>query len=158
MVIMLHEHRRVVHFNVTEHPTAEWAAQQIVQALPEDTAPRFLFRDNDGTYGQAFQDRVKSLGIEVVQTAPHSPWQNPYCERLIGSIRRDCLDHVIVLGERHLTWMLKRYFDYYHTARCHLSLDRNSPEPREVELPELGPVRSIPMVGGLHHPRNRPGC
>jgi len=86
-----------------------------------------------------------------VKTAPRSPWQNPYCERIIGSIRRECLDHVIVLGERHLSRILSRYFEYYHTARCHLSLDRNAPEPREVEPPELGPVRSIPMVGGLHH-------
>jgi transposase InsO family protein len=151
IVILAHDRRRIVGFNVTEHPTAEWAAQQIVQAFPEETAPRFLLRDNDGTYGQVFQNRIESLGIEEVKTAPHSPWQNPYCERLIGSIRRECLDHVIVLGENHLRRILSGYFDYYHTARCHLSLDRNAPEPRGIEPPELGPVRAIPMVGGLHH-------
>ena len=137
--------------NMTEHPSAEWVAQQVVNAFPFDEAPRYLLRDNDGIYGQAFCDRIASLGIEEVMTSYRSPWQNPYCERVIGTLRRECLDHVIVLNERHLFCILSQYLDYYHTARPHLSLDRNAPFPREVEPPELGPVRSIPLVGGLHH-------
>ena len=155
MVLLYHERRRVVHFNVTEHPTAQWAAQQVVDAFPYDEAPRFLLRDNDGIYGVDFQRRVKGLGIEEVLTAKRSPWQNPYAERVIGSIRRDCTDHVIVLGERHLLRILSVYFEYYHGSRTHLSLDRNAPVPRELEPPDRGSVISIPMVGGLHHRYSR---
>jgi putative transposase len=152
MVVMRHERRHVVHFNVTEHPTAEWAARQIREAFPFDEAPRFLIHDNDSIFtAAAFQDCLKSLGIESVKTAWQSPWQNPYCERLIGSIRRDCLDHVIVLGERHLKRILASYFDYYHSARAHMSLDRNAPVPRPIEPPDLGAVVAIPHLGGLHH-------
>ena len=140
-----------MHFNVTEHPTAAWTAQQVVEAFPFDEAPRFLLRDNDGVYGEVFQRRVKNLGIDAVKTAKASPWQNPYVERLIGSIRRECLDHVIVLGERHLKRILGDYFEYYHRARTHLSLDRNAPVPREVEPPSRGRILCIPQVGGLHH-------
>jgi hypothetical protein len=103
------------------------------------------------SYGDYFTKRVESMGIEEVPIAPRSPWQNPYCERVIGSIRRDCLDHVIVLNERHLHRILADYFDYYHTSRPHPSLDRNSPTPRAVEPPSQGEVHSIPQVGGLHH-------
>ena len=151
MILLYHERRRVVHFNVTEHPTAQWAAQQVVDTFPYDEAPRFLLRDNDGIYGVDFQRRIKGLGIEEVLTAKRSPWQNPYAERVIGSIRRDCTDHVIVLGERHLRRILGDYFAYYHGSRTHLSLQRNAPVPRELEPPDGGVVRSIPMVGGLHH-------
>ena len=150
-LILCHDRRRIVHFNVTAHPYAVWAAQQIVDAFPYDEAPRFLLRDRDGVYGDQFTRRVKNLGIEEVLIAPRSPWQNPYCERVIGSIRRECLDHVIVLNEAHLRRILKSYFAYYHKVRAHLSLDRNSPIPRDVELPECGMVVSIPQVGGLHH-------
>jgi putative transposase len=150
-IVMRHERREIVHFNITTNPHAEWAAQQIVQAFPYEDAPRFLIRDNDGIYGDYFVRRVESLGIEEVRVAPHSPWQNPYCERVVGSIRRDCLDHVIVLNERHLHRILTEYLDYYYNARCHLSLDRNSPTPRVVEPPSRGEVVSIPQVGGLHH-------
>ena len=150
-IILRHDRRRVVHFNVTEHPTAEWTAQQIVEAFPDDEAPRFLIRDRDGIYGQYFQTRVANMGIEEVVCVRRSPWQNPYAERLIGSIRRECLDHVIVLNERHLRRILRSYFAYYHEDRTHLSLDRNSPIPRKIELPEHGEVISIPKVGGLHH-------
>ncbi|MGB2988081.1 MAG: integrase core domain-containing protein [Phycisphaerae bacterium] len=150
--VMLHHHRRtIVHFNVTAYPTAVWTSQQIVEAFPDETAPRFLLRDRDGIYGDLFQQRVKHMGIEEVVTAARSPWQNPYCERLVGSIRRECLSHVIILNERHLRRILRSYLDYYHHSRTHLSLDRNSPVPREVELPECGKVISIPQVGGLHH-------
>ncbi len=150
--VMLHHHRRtIVHVNVTAYPTAVWTSQQIVEAFPDETAPRFLLRDRDGIYGDVFRQRVKHMGIEEVVTAARSPWQNPYCERLVGSIRRECLSRVIILNERHLTRILRSYVDYYHHSRTHLSLDRNSPVPREVELPECGKVISIPQVGGLHH-------
>ena len=150
-LILRHDRRQVVHFNVTEHPYAEWAAQQVVDAFPYDDIPRFLLRDRDDIYNEYFQTRVDDMGIEEVPTAPKSPWQNPYCERMIGSIRRDCLDHVIVLNERHLYHILSDYFAYYHQARPHLSLDRNSPVPRRVEPPSEGQVVAIPQVGRLHH-------
>jgi len=150
-LVMRHDRRHVVHFNVTAHPTAAWTAQQIVEAFPEDTAPRFLIRDRDGIYGDVFQQRVRNIGIEEVVCAAQSPWQNPYCERLVGSIRRECLDHVIILNERHLLRILRLYLDYYHESRTHLSLNRNAPIERKVEPPHLGPVLAIPQVGGLHH-------
>ena len=150
-IILAHERRRIVHFNITEHPTAQWTFQQIVDAFPWDTAPRYLLRDRDSIYSSAFQSRVKNLGIEEVKTAPHSPWQSPYVERLIGSIRRECLNNVIVLNERHLRRVLQSYVDYYHHWRTHRSLDMDAPEPRPVQPPELGPVRKQPEVGGLHH-------
>jgi putative transposase len=150
-VVLRHDRREIVHFNVTANPYAEWTAQQIIDTFPYEETPRFLIRDRDGIYGDYFKNRIESMGIEEVPTAPRSPWQNPYCERAIGSIRRECLDHVIVLGERHLHRVLTEYFDYYHNSRCHLSLDRNSPTPRNVEPPSLGEVVSIPQVGGLHH-------
>lgn len=150
-IVLRHDRRMVVHFNVTAHPTARWTAQQIVEAFPHDQAPRFLIRDRDGIYGQDFQQRVKHMGIDEVVTSPRSPWQNPYAERLIGSIRRDCLDHVIILNEQHLKRILRSYFEYYHCSRTHLSLDRNSPVARDVEPPSCGKVIAIPQVGGLHH-------
>src|SRR5712692_11134713 len=110
------DRRRVVHWNVTSGATSEWSAQQIVESFPADTAPRYLLRDPDAVYGAAFRKRIAGLGIEEVKTAPHSPWQNPFAERLVGSIRRECLDHVIVLGEGHLRAILKSYFAYYHRA------------------------------------------
>jgi len=150
-IVLRHHRRMVIHFNVTAHPTAEWTAQQIVEAFPFDEVPRFLLRDRDSIYGEFFRQRVKHMGIEEVVTAPRSPWQSPYVERIIGSIRRECLDHVIVLNERHLRRILLSYFAYYHESRAHLSLDRNSPIPREIEPPERGKVIAIPQVGGLHH-------
>ncbi len=150
-VVLRHKRRKVVHFNVTVHPTAEWTAQQIVEAFPEDQSPRFLIRDRDSIYGQFFRQRVKHMGIEEVVIAPRSPWQNPYVERLIGSIRRECLNHMIVLNEGHLRRILSSYLEYYHGSRTHLSLDRNSPIKREVEPPERGRAMAIPQVGGFHH-------
>jgi len=146
-----HHCRKVVHFNVTEHPTAQWTGQQIIAAFPWDTAPRYLLWDRDGMYATQFQRRVKSMGIEEVLTAPRSPWQNAFVERVIGSIRRDCLDHVIVLNERHLKHILTRYFDYYHRWRTHLSMGMDSPESRLVQRRALGKVVQFPEVGGLHH-------
>ena len=122
-----------------------------VEAFPFDEAPRFLLRDCDGIYGTDFQVRVEHLGIEEVVTAARSPWQNPFVERIIGSIRRECLDHVIVLNEAHLHRILTEYFEYYHHSRPHLSLNRNSPTPRCVEPPSGGEVVTLPQVGGLHH-------
>lgn len=150
-VVLRHDRRRVVYCNVTAYPTAQWTAQQITEAFPFDEAPRFLIRDRDGIYGDAFRNRVRNMGIEEVVTAPRSPWQNPYAERVIGSIRRECLDHVIVLNEAHLRRILTSYFEYYHESRPHLSLDRNAPDPRQIESPDQGRVISIPQVGGLHH-------
>jgi putative transposase len=151
LVVLAHHRRRVVHFNVTEHPTAHWTAQQIVDAFPEDSPPSYLLRDRDSVCGHVFRHRVKGIGIDEILTAPQSPWQNPFAERLIGSIRRECLDHVLVLGERHLRRTLTRYFAYYHEARTHLSLDKDAPDGRSVERPERGRVISIREVGGLHH-------
>jgi transposase InsO family protein len=151
LVILAHERRRVVHFTITEHPTAQWTAQQVVDAFPWDEAPRYLLRDRDRIYGAYFQQRVRHMGIEEVLIAPKSPWQNPYVERLIGSIRRECLDHMIVLHERHLQRLLTEYFSYYHHWRTHRALDTDGLVPRPVQRPELGPIMEIPEVGGLHH-------
>ena len=145
------ERRHILHFAVTEHPTAAWTAQQIVEAFPWDTAPKYLLRDRDKVYGDWFRRRVKNMGIEEVLTAPYSPWQNPYSERLNGSVRRECLDHVIVLNERHLRRILAEYVAYYNESRTHLSLDMDSPVPRPVQAPNQGEVVSLPQVGGLHH-------
>jgi putative transposase len=150
-VILWHDRRRVVHFNVTAHPTARWTGQQIVEACPYGEAPRFMIRDHDGIYGVDFRERIKHMGIDEGIIAYRSPWQSPYVERLIGSIRRECLDHLIVFGESHLRRILTHYFMYCHKSRTHLSLDRNAPVPRRVEHPSEGNVIAIPQVGGLHH-------
>ncbi len=150
-VVLAHLRRRVVHFNVTVHPSAEWTAQQIVDAFPWDTAPRYLLRDRDQIYGAHFDRRVAGLGFKQVLSAPRSPWQNPFIERLNGSIRRECLDHMIILNELHWKRILKTYFDYYHSCRTHLSLEKEAPDSRPVELPEIGKVVAISKVGGLHH-------
>ena len=116
LVVLSHQRRRIVYFNVAEHPTAHWVAQQVVEAFPDDTAPRWLVRDRESIYGDAFRRRVASMGIAEVICSPASPWQNPYAERVIGSIRRKCLDHVIVLGEGHLRRLLSAYLAYYLTV------------------------------------------
>jgi putative transposase len=150
-VVLSLDRRHIVHFNVTANPSAAWTAQQIVEAFPFDTAPRYLMRDRDSIYGDEFRQRIQRLGIEEIVSAPRSPWQNPYVERVIGSIRRECLDHVIVLNEMHLKRILGAYLDDYHGSRTYLSLQRNAPTPREVETPEQGKVIAVPQVGGLHH-------
>jgi transposase InsO family protein len=151
LVILAHERRRVVRFHVTEHPPAVWTAQQVVEAFPWDEAPRYLLRDRNRIYGTTFQQRVKHMGIKEAVIAPRSPWQNPYVERLIGSIRRECLDQVIILHERHLQRILSGYFAYYHRWRTHLSLGMDCPVPRPIQFPDCGKVLSVPEVGGLHH-------
>ena len=150
-VVLRHDRRRIVHFNVTQHPSAEWTAQQMVDAFPWDSAPRYLLRDRDQIYGAYFDRRVEDLGVEQVGTARRSPWQNPFVERVIGTIRRDCLDHWIVLDERHLRRILRENVDYYHSCRTHLSLEKDAPERRLVESPGMGRVSAIPKVRGLHH-------
>jgi putative transposase len=150
-LVLSHERRRLIRFGITYHPTAEWTSQQLVQAFPWDSAPRFLLRDRDGSYAQVFSQTSIALGIEEVLTAPHSPWQNPYCERMVGSIRRECLDHIIILSERRLRRILKSYFDYYERSRTHLALEKDTPMPRPIQPPALGKVIGIPEVGGLHH-------
>ena len=151
LVVLAHHRRRVVHFNVTEHPTAHWTAQQIVEAFPNATAPSYLLRDRDRVYGERFQRRVKDLGIDEVLTTPHSPWQNPFVARLIGSVRRECLDHVLVLERAAPARILRAYFAYYHRARTHLSLDKDAPDVRPIRVPAAGAVVPIREVGGLHH-------
>jgi putative transposase len=136
---------------VTEHPTARWTGEQIIQAFPDGSEPRYLLRDRDKIYGEEFKERIQSIGIKEILTAPHSPWQNPFCERLIGSIRRDCLNHVVILGESHLRKILGRYFRYYNKYRTHLSLEKDAPEPRLLQAVNLGEIIEIPEVGGLHH-------
>ena len=150
-VVLHHDRRRILHFNVTEHPTAEWTAQQMVEAFPWDTAPKHLLRDRDCVYGDAFRRRVAGLDIAEVLIRPRSPWQNPYVERVIGSIRRDCLDHIVALNETHLRSVLRSFVTYYHRSRTHLSLEKDSPDPREVQPPKAGNVVEFPEVGGLHH-------
>jgi transposase InsO family protein len=153
LVILSHSRRRVVHFNVTANPTDNWTAQQIIEAFPWDTALRYLLRDRDSIYGAYFRQRVKNMGIKEVITAARSPWQNPFVERLIGSIRRDCLDHVIVLNESHLKRVLISYFQYYYYDRTHYGLGKDTAVERPVQpRPVKGSkVIGLSRVGGLHH-------
>jgi transposase InsO family protein len=150
-IVLSHDRRRVLHFNVTDHPTEEWTAQQMREAFPWDEAPKYLIRDRDAIFGGEFVAMMKGMGIEEVVTAPRSPWQNPYVERLIGSIRRECLDHVIVWNQRSLRRTLRSYFHYYEKSRTHLALAKDAPDPRAVDRPENGRIVAIPQVGGLHH-------
>ena len=149
--MLSHDRRSVLHFNVTDHPTAQWTAQQVIEAFPFETAPRYLLRDRDGIYGNEFQRRVARMGIEQVCTAPRSPWQNPYVEWLIGSVRRECIDHLIIWDEYHLHRILRNYLAYYHKVRIHLSLNKDAPEGRVPESADIGKIQAIPVVGGLHH-------
>jgi putative transposase len=149
--VLAHDRRRILHFNVTAHPTAEWTGQQLREAFPFDQHPRYLLRDRDTIFGQDFREPLGDMGIEEVLSTPRSPWQRAYIERVIGSIRRECLDHVIVFDERSLRRILSSYFNYYHRSRTHLSLEKDSPEPRPIQPPEIGPVVALPQVGGLHH-------
>jgi len=150
-LVLAHDRRRILHLGVTQYPSAEWTAQQLREAFPWDTAPRYLLRDRDNIFGKEFVDQVKAQGIKQVLSAPRSPWQRAYVERLIGSIRRECLDHVIVLGERSLRQHLSAYADYYHRWRTHLALAKDAPEPRRTQPPIDGCVVEIRELGGLHH-------
>jgi transposase InsO family protein len=148
-LVVSHGRRRLLWFAVTAHPTAEWLAQQIVEAFPWDTAPRYLVRDNDAAYGQAFTNRIRTMGIRDRPIAPRSPWQNPYVERLIGTLRRECLDHVLIFGERHLHRVLALYSLYYNETRTHLGLAKDAPIRRPVQ--RSGPIVTTPILSGLHH-------
>ncbi len=150
-VVISHARRRVLHFNVTAHPSAHWTAQQLTEAFPFDTAPTYLLRDGDAIYGAAVQRRISNFDMKELVTTPASPWENAYVERLIGSIRRECLDHTIVLNERHLRRLLKEYLSYYHDCRTHLSLSKDPPTPRTIETQGRGNVIAFPLLGGLHH-------
>ena len=148
-VILRHDRRRLVHIAVAANPTADWIARQVSEAFPWDTAPRHLVRDRDGAYGQVFRRRVRAMGIRDRPVAPRSPWQNGHVERLIGSIRRECLDHLIIFGEAHLRRVLWAYANYYNGTRTHLSLGKDAPLHRAIRRD--GRIQSIPHLGGLHH-------
>ncbi len=150
-LVLAHERRKVLHFNVTDSPTAPWTAQQLTEAFAYSSPPRYLLRDRDSIYALEFQARATALGLEQKLIAARCPWQNPFVERLIGSIRRECLDSQIVLHARHLHRVLSEYFEYYHRHRPHRALEQDCPEPRPVEPPEQGRIIALPQIGGLHH-------
>jgi len=150
-LLLAHDRRRLLHFNVTSHPTAAWTAQLIVEAFPWGDVPRYLLRDRDAIYGTWFRRRLESMGIKQVITSPRSPWQNAHVERLIGTIRRECLDHVIVVDDRHLKRILAACFSYYHEWRTHQALEMDCPEARPVHAVDQGRAVEIPEIGGLHH-------
>ena len=148
-LVLGHDRRQLLWFAVTRHPTAEWLAQQIVEAFPRGTAPTYLVRDNDCAYGQAFTNRVRAMGIRDRPISPRSPWQNPYAERVIGTLRRDRLDHVLICGERHLRRILTLYSLYYNESRTHLGLGKDAPLRRAIQ--RSGAIVTEPVLSGLHH-------
>jgi len=149
LLILRHARRELVWLGVTAHPNARWIAQQLTEACGWKETPQYLVRDRDSAYGEVFIRRVRAMGIRDRPITARSPWQNGYAERLIGSIRRDCLDHVVIFGERHLRHVLRSYQRYYNEGRTHLSLNKDAPVPREVRA--LGRVLPVPVLGGLHH-------
>jgi transposase InsO family protein len=149
LVILKHQRRRLISLTVTTNPTAEWIAHQITDAFPWNEAPDYLVRDRDGSYGRAVTRRLAAMGIRDHPTAPRSPWQNGHAERLIGSIRRECLDHIVVFGDSHLRRILGAYAVYYNELRTHLSLGEDSPNRRPIQ--RLGHLAARPLLGGLHH-------
>jgi transposase InsO family protein len=149
LLILRHDRREILWLGVTAHPTAEWIAQQVTEAIGWEKPPKYLLRDRDRVYGDAFVSRIRAMGIRDRPTAARSPWQNGYCERAIGAIRRDCLDHVIILGERHLLHLLRCYANYYNRSRTHLPLNKDAPMRRPVHA--LGSIEARPVLGGLHH-------
>jgi transposase InsO family protein len=153
LLIMGHGRRQILWFGVTAHPTAEWIANQLTEACGWEQIPRYLIRDRDGAYGEIFLRRVRSIGIRDRPTSPRSPWQNACAERLIGSIRRECIDHVVVFGERHLRHLLLSYMNYYNVTRTHLSLHKDAPISRAAE--KVGRILCRPILGGLHHQYTR---
>jgi transposase InsO family protein len=150
-LVLAHDRRRILHCNVTAQPTAEWTGQQLREAFPFDQHPRYRLRDRDAIFGQKFREHVRDMGIREVLSTPRSPGQRAYVERRIGSIRRECLDHVLVFHETSLRRILRSYLDYYHRSRTHLSLGKDSPEPRSIQPEHMGRVVALPQVGGLHH-------
>jgi putative transposase len=154
LVILAHDRRRVVHVAVTDHPTSAWTAQQLRNAFPGDECPLYLLHDRDAAFAEVAAT-IAAMQIQDVVTAPRSPWQNAYVERFIGSIRRECLDHVIVLSAAGLQCVLKDYVAYYMRSRTHLSLDKDSPTPRSVMPPTAGPIVATPEINGLHYRYDR---
>ncbi len=150
-VILSLERPRVIHFNVTANPTTEWACLQLIQAFPFDPTPRFLIRDRDGIFGRKVVDMIKNLGIKQVVILRQSPWQKRILRTSLGSIRRECLDHIIVLNHRHLRRVLKEYFAYYHEARTHLGPEKEAPISHPTQTIDAGPIKSEFVLGGLHH-------
>jgi putative transposase len=151
MIILAHDRRRIVRFDVTRYPTARWLARQVTDAFPWDSAPRYLLRDRDASYGAEFRRQVDAIGVTEVVSAARSPWQNAYVERVIGSLRRECLDHIVIFNERHLRPILSAYANYYHRSRTHLSLDKDCPDTHPVMPLGAGRVVAFPQVNGLHH-------
>ena len=149
LVIVRLARRELVWINVTMHPTAEWIAQQVTEAFPWNEAPRYLIRDQDGIYGAAVKRRLRAMGIRDKPIAPGEPWQNGYAERLIGTIRRECVDHLIVFGEAHLRRILGEYAAYYNGSRTHRSLNQDAPVHRAAQT--IGAIKSRPVLGGLHY-------
>jgi Integrase core domain len=149
LLILKHGRRAILYLAATAHPSAEWISRQLTEAYGWKEGPCYLVRDRDSVYGEIFTRRLRAMGIRDRPTAPRSLWQNGYCERLIGSIRRECLDHVLVFGERHLRHLLRSYADYYNHTRTHLSLDKDSPASRGIE--PFGRILPVPILGGLHH-------
>jgi transposase InsO family protein len=149
LLILRYDRRRLLWLETTTHPTAEWIARQLTEACGWDEAPRYLIRDRDRSYGEVFVRRVRAMGIRDRPTSPRSPWQNGYAERLIGSIRRECIDHVIVFGECHLRHLLRSYLNYYNETRTHLSLGKDAPVSRAIQT--AGRIFARPVLGGLHH-------
>jgi transposase InsO family protein len=147
--VLGHGRRRLIWYAVTAHPTAEWLARQITEAFPWDTVPKYLIRDNDRAFGGAFKARIRAMGIRDRPTSFRSPWQNGYVERLIGSIRRECTDHLIVFNAEHLRRILAKYVAYYNDVRTHVSLGKDAPYTRAIE--RFGDVVAHPILGGLHH-------
>src|SRR5262249_6829233 len=148
-LVLGHKRRQLLWFAVTRNPTAEWLARQITEAFPWHTAPKYLVRDNDRAFGAVFKARVRAMGIRDRPTSFRSPWQNGLVERLIGSARRECTDHVIVLNEDHLWHILSKYASYYNEVRTHLSLGKGAPCRRPIE--RFGDIVAQPVLGGLHH-------
>jgi transposase InsO family protein len=153
LLTMRHDRRRILWLGTTAHPTAERIARQLVEACGWEQAPKYVVRDRDRAYGEVFSQRVRAMGIRGRPTSPRSPWQNGYVERLIGSIRRECVDHIVVLGEQHLRHVLLSYMSYYNETRAHLSLHKDAPVPRAVQA--VGRVLCLPILGGLHHQYSR---
>ena len=149
LLILRHDRRRILWMGVTAHPTAEWISRQLVEACGWEQVPKYILRDRDQVYGAAFRRRVRAMGIRDRPTSSRSPWQNAYAERLIGSIRRECVDHIVVLGERHFRHVLLSYMNYYNQTRTHLSLGKDAPIPRAVQA--VGRILPRPILGGLHH-------
>ena len=149
LLILKHGRREILYLSATAHPNAEWISRQLTEAYGWEEGPHYLVRDRDCVYGEVFVRPLRAMGIRDRPTAPRSPWQNGYCEMLIGSIRRECLDHIVVFGERHLRRLLRAYADYYNRNRTHLSLKKDSPVSRAIE--PFGRILPVPILGGLHH-------